>query len=337
MVLAPLLLGLALAQDPETATYTDRSLGLAFQHPKPWTVRKEQFYTVFEWPIGEGRTANAQVFSAVYRQSAETWQAIQAEVNKAMNRTVDRQWQEEILGVPLLLTRISYTEEGKSLVTVVGLVYSATPQKMQYRLTAPAEGADQAIADWSTVMLSLRTTGGNLPSAEDPSKPPPPPPEEVKPVTVLKPDGTPVGNLRGPVTATFEGSTVYLPEGWKLEEGGALVHGSLRGGLTLRVTVGSDADARKALGTASATSLPSFRQVTLRRDRIESANRAGALVSGVLRIGEASGAQAIGHWVGSCAGKFWSVEYVARERSDADADRRLLDGLLDILYVGVAG
>jgi hypothetical protein len=41
--------------------------------------------------------------------------------------------------------------------------------------------------------------------------------------------------------------------------------------------------------------------------------------------------------VGSCAGKFWSVEYVARERSDADADRRLLDGLLDILYVGVAG
>src|SRR5690606_2842666 len=100
---------------------------------------------------------------------------------ETLGRTIDRQWQEVILGVPLLLTRMFFVRSGEKMSTQVGLLYSATPEKLNYRLTVNAEKAEEAEAAWRGALSNLRTLGGSLPGVENPDIVPP---TEVDPPSV---------------------------------------------------------------------------------------------------------------------------------------------------------
>jgi hypothetical protein len=323
-------------QEADLATFRDRGLGLAFQHPKTWTVKRERLFTTFEIPLPGGATAQAQLFGAVFRDPAETWQGLQAEVSKAQGRTVERQWQEELLGVPMLLTKVSHTEQERPFVTLIGLLYSATPEKMQFRLLSPGPEADAAQAAWWAAMLTLRTTSGNLPGEEDPTKPLEDlVPEAPQPEVVLRKPLSDSPAVRPGVAVPFGEMNLELPAPWALGEGGRLTREGLQGTVTVEVGSGDGEAAGKALETAVAESLRRFDKVELRKDTIARPARTGALVASVWRRGTAvsGGALVSGQWAGLCGSRYWIVRYSGGGLASWDQDKRALTELVEGLYV----
>src|SRR5690242_18114511 len=110
------------AQDK--AVFRDDHLGLQFEHPKTWKVRKERNGSVFSIPLDGGTEATLQLFPAKFNDKADQWQLIQVDINRSLKRTVDKQWQEEYLTVPMLLTRSHYEVNGQTVSALVGLLYS---------------------------------------------------------------------------------------------------------------------------------------------------------------------------------------------------------------------
>ncbi len=162
----------------DTVTFSDAKLGLSFSHPKEWAVKKVEVgkkrkgqkqddFTTFTIPIeGSTKPAELTVVRAEFSGSAEEWQSIQVKANQNLRREVVRQWDQEILGVPMLLTRINYSEAGNAKSTLTGLLYSKTPLKLLFRLTGQAADFDKAQFAFTTAMESLRTLDGNLPSEQ---------------------------------------------------------------------------------------------------------------------------------------------------------------------------
>lgn len=335
MLATLLLTAIALPQDAELATFRDRGLGLSFQHPKAWTVKRERLYTNFSIPLSGGKAAQVQLFSAVFRDKSETWQTLQAEVSQAQGRTVERQWQEELLGVPMLLTRVAYTEGEQPFVAVIGLLYSATAEKMQFRLVAPGAEADTAQQAWWAAMLTLRTTTGGLPGEEDPTKPL----EDLQPgtpgpeVVLRRPSGNSEPVREGTPTP-FGGMVLEVPAGWQLGEGGRLSLGSLRGTVSVEVAEGDGEAAGKALEAAVSAALGGFRQVDLRKDTIARPARTGALVASVWRRGSsAAGPLVSAQYAGLCGPRYWILRYSAPGMEAWQADKAALEALVQGLYV----
>lgn len=339
-MLATLLLSTALLQDaPQTTTYRDKALGLSFEHPKNWKVTKSNLYTLFEIPLGEGKTAQVQMFSAVYRDTAERWQSLQAEVNAAMERTVDRQWEEELLGVPMLLTRLSYVEGDRPTVTLVGLLYSATPEKMQFRLNAPAEQAESAQELWWTSLLSLRTSTGLLPGGEDPSRPLSElQPQAPKNTVVLRAPERRPENVQPGIRVPFGGAAVQLLAPWKVADDARLTGIETKGNLTLSVHEGNGDVAGPMLEELAATALAEFRSVGLRKDSRARLARSGATVASVWRRGTGEGGPlVVSHTVGVCGNRFWMLRYRGPGLEAWEADRAQVEALVESLYVEAAG
>lgn len=338
-MLATLLLGTALLQEsPQTNTYRDRALGLSFEHPKDWRVSKERLFTLIEIPLAEGRLAQVELFSAEYRGTAEKWQELQKEINVTMDRPVERQWEEEILGVPMLLTKLAYTSGDRPTVTIVGLLYSATPEKMQFRLNAPAEQADAAQQAWWGALLTLRTTSGLLPSGEDPTRPLTElQPEMEKPTIVLRKPDPVVTALRPGVRVPFGGMTVQLLEGWTLSENGTLQGKETAGTLSLEVFEGDGDVAGPKLEEAAAKALLDFDAVSVRTDVQAKTARSGALVASIWRDGKgANGPLFVGHFVGVCGQRYWMLTYRGPGVAAWKSDRGKVEALLESLYAEAA-
>ena len=142
----------------DTQTYSDIQLGLSFSHPSTWIIEKplvakntkkgrklaSDAGTVhFRIPLtGAVDDADLIIVRAAFSGSPDTWQKVQMDANQNLKRQVERQWQQEILGVPLLLTKIDYSENGSSKVTLTGLLYNDSPNKLLFRLTGPASDFD---------------------------------------------------------------------------------------------------------------------------------------------------------------------------------------------------
>lgn len=330
----------------ETKVFSDSDLGLTFQYPGTWVLTQERYATVLTIPLEDEKTATVQIFRSQFRQSAEDWQRIQSDVASSMGRVVDRQWEETILGVPVLMTRVLFQERGDRFGVVVGLFYTASPFKFNFRLTAPFEQLDSAERQWRDVILSLRTTSGELPQQEDPNRPLPTQtqqqsqPERPRNVNVL----TPRANTRDPIrtenqviaTEGEDSYTIFLPLEFVLarrEDGMYIEHASLPSSARLHIEVGAEDRARAFLNRAAGQSLSKFGAVELREDTPAAVNHAGAMVFRVFRKGTADGNPL---WMlqasGSCDGVFWFAEFsgtepMTKQQSDA------VEALLRVLYV----
>ncbi len=280
-----------------TQTFQDKETGLTFSYPSTWEYRKERLYSVFEIPLEGGKKANVQVLNVAFRQEQTAWQTAQADVAKTMNRTVDRQWDEVILGVPLLLTQLSYKEGDSAMASLVGLLYSRSGSKLSFRLTSAADTYTEAEQLWRTSLNSLRTISGDLPTSEDPTKPPTTSPirqpnepkvTNIPPAKVKQPK-LPKGVKQEPMEVLGQKLLLTLPRSWsvvKKETLFVLTREGWGGEVLLDFGAGNLLDMRKAVLNQSNAQGSSFSEISFRSEEGPNLNAAGANVFQIERRGK---------------------------------------------------
>ena len=354
----------------DTTTFTDAALGLSFSHPTTWTTIATTPTTAppkpkgnrFKLPVGKrnevkddrisdgmvtfaipGSTGEAPakltIVRASYSDAPEKWQQLQADTNQQLKREVERQWQQEILGVPLLLTRIAYTQDGAATTTVTGLLYNAAPYKLLFRLTGPTSGFDAAQYQFTSAMESLRTISNALPTAQEPGKPVAAPPlltPDARHPIFVKPKAAPtVAPLALPVTVAGRKMLLHVPSDWSLMSVGTdtatLKHAGLSRPVTVKLYAAATAPrADEALAASSKETLEHFKTVELREDTPGVANKAGLPVATIWRRGtDAKGPYAALNAV-VVAGDYYML--FAFEPAPGDAaigERKIVRSLLD--------
>ncbi|MCH8978784.1 MAG: hypothetical protein IH945_06020 [Armatimonadetes bacterium] len=344
--LAAFAILVALPSAQETKAYRDDVLGLIIQHPINWSVKKRKYDTLFEFELADGGKASVQLFRTSFRQESDKWQELQRKMSEQMGRRMARQWVEHILGVPLLLSRIQYTGEDGDRTVLVGLLYTATKEKMNFRVNSAAEGADEAETAWRAALMSLRTTSGELPVAEDPTKPLPDPEESAKGQTVStfrerQPQGPPVRttNVAG-LARLGRQMNIFMPNGWLLETDEDTVrlrHDKLKGSVRMSVQVGGRNQLPGVLRSAAKDSFDRFSLVMLRDEPKGALTKAGAFVVSSLRVGESeTGAElCVWHTFGAGDALIWRIDYESSSKADYRSDRRLIRELGQLLAVEI--
>ena len=296
------------APTQKVVTFNDAHLGLLFDHPPTWLVEKhkkahssksEQGVTVMTLPTASSPNgATLEIFHARFASTPEIWQTVQERSNEQLSRTVDRQWQQDILGVPLLLTRISYTDKGQPTTTLTGLLYTRTHEKMLFRLTGPTPDFDNVQYAFTTAMQTLRTVDGVMPVEEDPDHPLPaakkgdPLPAARIPimqdVKLPKPFVAP-NTLKLVISA--RPVVFHYPIDWTVQKVAGTVVTFKGVGLSAPVTLTfqSDLDSdtpSNTLMTLTSQDLSLFDSVALRVDSPPLTNKSGCTVSSVWRTGK---------------------------------------------------
>lgn len=342
-----LVIGVILGlQGAQLKSYVSPDLDLGFKYPSKWQLTTKKGDAKFTIPI-KTNTATLEVFRSTFRGTSEEWQAIQDNVNKSLHRTVEKQWQEEILGVPLLLTKIRFQQGAEEIETLTGLLYSARAKKLLFRLTSPAQTFDEAEEAFRSALVTLQTTSGELPKTDDPDVPLPtgtekPVPVKKPPVVISANAGKGKFRLAAQKVSTKAGGAVVewrLPQGFRVQPEGlefVVKHDRLRGQLT--VSVNSELDSPKpdaALVAASGESLKQFQAVALREEPAPRVNEAGSTISFVRRKGTTDlGEFVIWQAVGAKASYYWLLNYRGTI-SDFQKDRSLIEDLLNTMSVEV--
>ncbi len=350
MKFAALFLLLSFQQAPAVVEYRNPDLDLAFSHPKTWTfVTDKKGVTKVSIPVpNSSERASMEIRSIVYNSDEEVWLNVQKEFLRQMKRDVVRQWKEDVLGVPMLMTRGGYQEKGQDMAMLTGLMYSRTPKKLLFRLTAPAQGYDAIEFDLRNSLQSLHTIDGRLPAVEDPNRKITPEEAKVQPVvappkvTVIEGKKVQTKVAKGTQSVDMEagGRKVQLrfDTGWTAEKdasGGFIFKNAELTG-SVHVVVNSTLDSDKpqtALFKVSSASLDDYLKVATRDETTALPNHAGALVSCVWRVGtSAKGPIASSEAVGLSGEFYWLATY-RFEGVMPPADRKAVDSLFASMSV----
>ena len=342
-------------QAPKVVTFNDTHLGLLFDHPPTWVVEKhkkshttsksEQGVTVMTLPTASSPNgATLEIFHARFASTPDIWQTVQERSNEQLNRTIDRQWQQDILGVPLLLTRISYTDKGASTTTLTGLLYTRTHEKLLFRLTGPTPDFDNVQYAFTTAMQTLRTVDGVMPVEEDPDHPLPaakkgdplPAPripimQDVKPPKpYMAPNTLKLVISARPVVFRY-------PNDWEVEKTAGNVvtfkGDDLSAPVTLTFQSDLDSDTpANTLMTLTSQDLSLFDSVTLRLDTPSAANRAGCSISTVWRTGKTAKGHLYTFQATAQEGDFYVVaDFHGTDEDSAKDDKKTLEKFLSMV------
>ncbi|HVT12014.1 MAG TPA: hypothetical protein VHE55_07080 [Fimbriimonadaceae bacterium] len=292
--------------DPNLLQFQSLLLGMKFNYPKTWelTTNKKNETRILIPMENTSDRAVVEVYSVSFRSEPEIWQLSEAAFAKTMKRKVERQWEEEILDVPLLLTKVDFTDKGSRKVSETGLLYTLGFNKLMYRITAAPENFDKADYEWRKVLQTLRTWTGEMPKKEDGSKI-----ERKDPIPAgEKPDDVPHPTIpheinaqpkekavkSPPVATVVSGDSKKLllcaPNGWKADvnkdNSVTLTHPGVNGPISITVfpVAGSD-PSDLALLKSSGTALNDYVKVTTRDESLPKANVAGASVASIWRTG----------------------------------------------------
>ncbi len=334
----------------ETAQFDSELLQMRFTYPKTWLLStNKKSETRILIPVeNSSERALVEIIPVIFRSDSTVWQLSQAGINKTLMRDVDRQWEEEILGVPLLLTKTSYKQEGNQKTTLTGLFYTLSPYKLMYRLTASPEAFDKADFDWKQALLSLRTTDGSLPKKEDPSVKiamPNPKDDIPHPVTPHSlDDKVKVVVVKAPVAATVEISghkaELHVPAGWtvKADKPGTFMLSSPGLSAPLLVSVASTLDSdppATALFKASGASLDQFVKVNSREENMPRANRAGAQLVQIWRTGTSAKGELTSGEACGLTGEYYFLLTYRGEGAKAASERKMIEALVEQMSVEV--
>jgi hypothetical protein len=223
------------------------------------------------------------------------------------------------------------------MVSVTGLLYVATVEKLQFRLTAVADQADGAEQQWRQALVTLRTVSGELPPAEGPGQPAVVI-EAPKPTTTLRPEDPAKRPVRGTVPVAWKADgrdlRVLLPLGWSLAEDGRLGHPRLAGVARFTVRAESRNAAERNHQEQVKEGLASFAVVGIRRDVAGRTVASGATAWATFREGDdAQGRLGAGLWSLHHENLTWVVTYRSALRESIGSDKRLLDDLAKLLFV----
>lgn len=365
-LLAAILALLPAAQD--TDTFTDSKLGLSFTYPKTWTKATpsapvetnnkkgkkgkkpaEPIGQTFLIPLeGSSEPAELLVMRTAYSGSAEDWNLLQETSNKMQKREVARQWQQDILGVPMLLTRINFTEVAGSRTTLAGLFYTHSAEKLLFRLTASAGDFDRVQFEFMKAMETLHTVNGELPKQQIPDQEivPEKPKEKVNPRDV--PHELPTAQQNKPKAPKVAkgvplvvGSTtinLVLPSGWTAKaspDGFSISHPKCR--LTVNAVIKPAGESDRpdtALQNIAGTRLADYEVVKLREDQVAKVNHLGCSIAWVSRIGSATAGGNLTTLDGYAVnGNYYLLMSTrSQEKSITDADLRAVRNLLENLH-----
>ena len=278
-----------------TKTYTDKGLGLAFDYPANWRFerrdknRPDRFTIPIEGSDGKGEL---QIIDLDYRAPAEEFQKVQASMSERLSTTVERQYQIELLGVPLLLTQLRAASPDGDRTTLVGLLYANTPRKFNFRLSSLSKDFDAVNLSWQSVLETLRTTSGALPDVAG-TKPTPTPVAAVRVVRTEIAARKSPPPTRGPVVVNLKIASsemaLYLPKDWTATPAGEgvvrLSHPKLSKPLMVQGYLTQADNPEAVLARAALRSLDDFGRIDRRYDRQFDATRGGGSASAVWRLG----------------------------------------------------
>ena len=347
MIAIRLVAMVAMLQGPgsaDTVPYSDPVLGLAFDRPKSWVEgKKTRDISRYTIPLPEtSETAELEIVRTPFHSSKEIWNTIQIRVNEQLKREVVRQWEQDVLDVPVLFTQVSYTDKGTAKTMLSGLYYTRTPVKLMFKLTTGTAEFEKAQFALQESLQSLRTLDGSTPKVDDEDVPltvPKTTPVAPPKVKVIKdrsiPDKPALTAVDVPLTVSTKSLSLKLPEGWRAEgvEGSKLTlrHEDLSGPIQIEVRNTLDSDAPlTALFKLSSKSLEEFASVGKREDTSNQVNGAGCSITTVWRIGKAASGDLMIHEVCGVQNDFYFLAtYRLTNPSALPAERKLIRSLLD--------
>lgn len=293
------LTALAAIGASQTEEFNQVETGFVFSYPQDWKFKKSKKGQVtLTMPLPESSSvATLDVFDMVYSSDIPTWQAIQADAAKNMKREVVRQWQEEILTVPMLMCRTQWEEKGIPMMADNAIIYANTDRKLVFRLAAPSADFSKADSLFRNLLQTLRRADNRLPKVHDPSTQGS---EKLndsggKPVVIFEPRNKPtkVKPVRGDQSIAHTvggvGYIVTFSGGWTAKEAESTLsftHPDVDPAVRVGTYSALESDpAGKALIKASSASLGGFKSVALREEKGPLFNKAGATYAVISRGG----------------------------------------------------
>lgn len=343
MSLVALTLLFAAAQDKPMVTFTQKETYLAFDYPKTWKHTSNRVGHVFEIPLPDTeKKATLLVLALRNSNKKDDWQLLQANAVKNDPKwELVRQWEGEIMGVPLLMTRIKIKEGENELTRDSGMIYADRFDKFVFHLTAPADVFSVAEYQWQEVLQTVRSTGGTGVKPFDPTKPIKTGPEVSFEAPKKGPPERPVLGEQS-IAAKAAGTDYQLryPRGWTVTpigSGFSFKHPDVEGAVEVAVLSAVDSPPiYRALIQASAKSLELFSKVEKRHDEAIAYTRAGVLMSFISRTGAGmAGDIASVDGAGGLSNEYWLLSWSGSKKNSGKAMDRLRD-LMQILRVEAA-
>jgi len=335
-------------QAKDSATFTDAYLGLSFTHPKNWIeLKRTKDIARYTIPVeGTTDTAELEIIRSNFHSTKDVWQTIQLRANETLHREIVRQWEQDVIKVPMLCTQINFTDHDIAKTTLTGLYYTKTPLKMLVRLTSPVGDFDKVKYQFDQALLSLHTSNGTTPVEDDAdfkfatTKKPalaPPMPEiiDAGTPTVKKAPKTPKKQVTIPLTVSTKSVSLHAPQGWTFDtpkDGVTVLHHSgLLSGLTVEIhsTLDSDRPSRM-LTKITGAELPEFLAGVKREDTDPTHNDSGCSIGTVWRIGkDAKGDLFVYHASGEQGDFYFIASYRSTSLSKWKSERRVIDALME--------
>ncbi|MFM9874596.1 MAG: hypothetical protein ACKVQS_14165 [Fimbriimonadaceae bacterium] len=251
MMIVPILCAAVAFQDAPVKVYSNATTDIKLKYPSNWNLKKEKYADELRFKV-DGKEVYVELMGIEMNFPSQHWQDVTREINTNNDRAVLRQWEEELLGVPLLLTKVRDIGKAEVEIAITGLVLSNRSQKMLFRLHSPESVASSAEEQWNKVLLTADTISGKLPSetiatqsggdggtatvATTPGK-----------VQVIEPKtGGPKAIKRGSVRTMLDenrGTFLYVSEGWTLNDD-VISNGAMR--LQFGTGIGDERVARGA-------------------------------------------------------------------------------------------
>lgn len=331
--------------------FSPPEFGFTITIPPTWSQTSRREPWRFSIPVASSETpVRLEIFAASFRSDIESWRAVERGFAQQQGDTVVRQWEEEILSVPFLLTRLN---RASGDVVLSGLLYNWSSRKLRFRLTAANEPAlQEAELQFRQAILSIRTFDGQALRPEDPTGPPPPPfdptarPAQPPRVVTIGSgrSGRAVQRPETEIPSRTSGRDVVLlvPGGWSAQARGetlVLTHERVRGEVLVRLgsTIDGDPPAR-ALMKASVETLALFDTVASRNERTPHTNRAGGQVAFVWRQGQTDDGPLLALDAVVANNPFYAqVRFRIEGGADASEARALVQALIEQMTVEQAG
>lgn len=290
---------------------------------------------------GSSQSALLELYNVGFNSEKDVWQLGQKSINERMKREIMRQWEEEFLGVPMLLTKVSYVGKEGPQILLTGLIYSRTVKKLMFRLAAAPDDYDKAEFAWRETMNTFRT--GSAWAPEDPTKKPDPkaPPRTMLPKPVVtNPNSlsaeTKITKPPVAIAASLAGRKieVRVPGEWagKVQEDGTilLTHPEVAGNLKLTLSTALDSDPpQRALLISASKTLDDYQKVLKRDESAPSKNKAGATVAAVWRTGtRAEGDLFTCDAVSTNGDLYFILSFRSTNAGKIGAERKIIETLL---------
>lgn len=291
LITASILLGFSTLQAPQTKLYEHTPTNFKFSIAGTSSITKKKGDWTITFPIGSAKTsATLHVFAVSFMAEPDVWEGAQKYFAEQSKATVLSQSREEILGVPMLVTKMQEVVTPNRNITISALIYSQSDLKLFFRFVAPEAVFSEAEQKYHEILQTLATIDGRLPKPEIPGRTSEAPATKNKGIPEVP--RTPIGAsaseakvITGPVTmgAKLAGKPVQLcvPKDFVLEPGqeGKILASHPELGMKIEIELGSSLDSSaltQILAGKSSSGLARFEVVRLRSEGRPKPNAAGA-------------------------------------------------------------